>query len=116
MQTEYILLICAGGVFGFLLFMYMLIELERWKRDRKIKKSLEAAYADKNLAKMEYDMAFYDDEAFLKDRSADNSRQVTIDDVLNPNDEEDVKQSEKALFVRIESVENDVLVGNYKPE
>ena len=62
MDAIYILMICAGGLFFILLFSYFIYAYCTKRRNMRKEQALRRVYADKNLAKMEYDVAVYDEE------------------------------------------------------
>ena len=62
MDAIYILMICAGGLFFILLFSYFIYAYFTKRRNMRKEQALRRVYADKNLAKMEYDVAVYDEE------------------------------------------------------
>ncbi len=115
MKPEYILLICAGGVFLSLLLIYSLVALERAKSDKKNKEKLHKSYSEENLCKMEYDVAFYD-KNFKFNSNRETERQVTIDDLLVENSGNEIKTSDAAVFTQIEDEGVEEIVGTYKPE
>ena len=102
MKAEYILLICAGGVFLALFLIYLIYALETSKAEKRNRVKLEKSYSDGNLKKMEYDVAFYDKNAIKINYTRPVERQVTIDDVLDATTEDKAKQTENALFAHVE--------------
>lgn len=116
MKPEYILLICAGGVFLSLLLVYLLVALERSKSEKKNKQNLHKTYMEENLRKMEYDVAYYDKKSFKFNYNRDTERQVTIDDLLVENSDDAIKTSDAAVFTQIEDEGVEEIVGTFKPE
>ncbi|MDE7163727.1 MAG: hypothetical protein K2O44_06635 [Clostridia bacterium] len=116
MKPEFILLICAGGVFLSLLLIYSLVALERSKSEKKNREKLHKSYSDENLRKMEYDVAYYDKNSFRFTTSRETERQVTIDDLLVENSDGAIKTSDAAVFTQIEDEGAEEIVGTYKPE
>ncbi|MBE7088276.1 MAG: hypothetical protein E7370_01955 [Clostridiales bacterium] len=107
MEPEYIIAIIVGSIFLLLLFIYNVISNNRKVNKDKLEKELDKAYAPANLKKMDYDLAYYDDDTakrILNKKSVDEE-QVTIDDIIAPFSASD------------ESAENDddELIGRYKP-
>ena len=51
MKAEYILLICAGGVFLALFLIYLIYALETSKAEKRNRVKLEKSYSDGNLKK-----------------------------------------------------------------
>lgn len=112
MDVKTIVLICFGGVFAFILFMYILIAAETAKMEKKQKNNIVKSYSDGKLAKMEYDLAMYDDETKkLLNRTAENS-QVTIDEIMG-NDAP--SSADAPLFAKIEDEGVEEIKGNFKP-
>ena len=116
MKPEYILLICAGGVFLMLLLIYSLVALERYKSEKKNKEKLHKSYSDENLRKMEYDVAYYDKNSFRFNNNRETERQVTIDDLLVESGDDSIKTSDAAVFTQIEDVGVEEIVGTFTPE
>lgn len=115
MKPEYILLICAGGVFLSILLVYLLVALERAKSDKKNREKLHKSYSEENLRKMEYDVAYYDKKSFKFNYNRDVERQVTIDDLLVESADDALKTSDSAVFTQIEDDGVEEIVGKYKP-
>lgn len=110
MPPIYILFICAGAVLLVLFMTFMIVNIETWKHNSQTKKNIHAAYNDKNLAKMEYDFAFYDGDLY------GHAQQVTIDDVFSGSTENGEHVDELSRFKPIKETRDDVVVGNYDPE
>ena len=102
MKAEYILLICAGGVFLALFLIYLIYALETSKAEKRNRVKLEKSYSDGNLKKMEYDVAFYDKNAIKINYTPSDDRQVTLDGLLNATTENRAKQKDNALFAHVE--------------
>ncbi len=113
MEAKYILLISVGGVFAFLFLLYMLVDLERLKSDKRREKKLYESYREENLKKMEYDVAFFDEDAYRQ--NGDGDSQVTIDDVLNAQKESSAKHVQP-VFVQVEEEGVEEIHGNYDPD
>lgn len=116
MEPEYILLICAGGVFLSILLVYSLVALERAKSEKKNRINLHKSYAEENLRKMEYDVAFYDKNSFKFNYNRETERQVTIDDVLSENSPDAIKTSDAAVFTQIEDEGVEEIIGTFNPK
>ena len=116
MKPEYILLICAGGVFLSLLLIYSLVALERAKSNKKNKEKLHKSYSEDNLRKMEYDVAYYDKNFKFNSNRESERQQVTIDDLLVENSGNAIRTSDAAVFTQIEDEGVEEIVGTYKPE
>ncbi len=63
-------MICAAALFALLLVIYFVHADAARKRNIDKQIELEKAYTDKNLAKMEYDVAVYDEDAVPAERHA----------------------------------------------
>ncbi len=96
MKDIYIVAIAVGGVV-LLLFLICLFVIAR-KHRQAVEKGmeLEAVYSDPKLAKMEYDIASYDDEPHASTPGED--RQVTIEDVMESGEGAD----EGAVFAKVD--------------
>lgn len=115
MEACYIVMICSAVVFVGLFALFIVLTVKKRRREEAERSALEAAYADKNLAKMEYDIAFYDDETY---RLMHRGGQVTMDEVIvnNSADAEEKKQpsSEGAIFTKIDSEGVEEITGRFK--
>ena len=116
MEPLYILFVSAGGVFLVLLFAYFLVGIESLRYKAKTKKNIHKAYNDKNLAKIEYDCAFYDGDLYSREHSSEHAKQVTIDEVLSGEAEGKDEEDELSRFYPIEEVHENVVIGHYDPE
>lgn len=113
MELEYIIAICAGSVFLLLFLIYLILAHKRRKNGIELRKHLDRAYTPKNLKKMDYDLAYYDEETAKRilDSKIAEEAQVTIDDILapfgkteNPSDGDDNDEDD-----------SEELIGHYKP-
>jgi len=116
MEPLYVLFVSAGGVFLFFLFAYILVRIETAKKNMETKRRIFKSYSDKNLAKMEYDFAFYNGDLYSRDSVDDLVKQVTIDDVLSGEADSRQEEDELSRFNPIEEVKENVVVGHYNPE
>ena len=114
MKPEYILLICAGGVFALILFIYLLYAIEKAKFEKRNKEKLYKAYSPEKLSKMEYDVAFYNKNVFNLSNS-DSERQVTIDDLLGEDSSDMTKLTEDSVFAQVEEGGVEEITGRYSP-
>lgn len=112
MKPEYILLICAGGVFALMLFVYMLYALEKAKFEKRNKEKLYKSYLPENLSKMEYDVAFYDKNVFTFN-NGETERQVTIDDLLSEDSADLSKMTEDSVFAQVEEGGVEEITGRF---
>lgn len=115
MKPEYILLICAGGVFALLLFIYLIYAIEKAKANRRNREMIFKSYSPENLQKMEYDVAFYDKNVFSYSYGREAERQVTIDDLLTEEDDNLTQMSEEAVFAQVEDKGVEEIKGNFNP-
>ena len=115
MKPEYILLICAGGVFFLLVFIYVIYAIERVKAHRRNKEKIYKSYAPENLCKMEYDVAFYDKHVFHYGYNREAERQVTIDDLLSEDSDNMTQVTEEAVFTQVEDKSVEQINGSYNP-
>jgi hypothetical protein len=117
MDPQYILLICAAGVFALLLIIYIISSIEHWSWNRRDERELRQSYLDSNLKKMDYDLALGGDE----NRNATDKKegQLTIDEVMTSDgksvDDEFARKAEEVLFAKIENEGMEEIVGHYKP-
>ena len=117
MESVYILMICAAGVFFILVLAYIVYAREKAKTDRLNAQALDEAYSDKNLTKMEYDFAFYDDETYNL-LYGKQPGQVTIDEVLGRNNrdasaEASAQKVEETLFAKIDAEGVEEITGKF---
>ncbi len=110
MEPIYIVAIAVGGVvlLLFLICVYVIAKKHREQIERRIE--LEAVYSDPKLAKMEYDIAFYDDD-LPRAVPHTEDKQVTIDDVMS--DEDMTVQS--AIFTKADDGMEEIS-GSYEPD
>lgn len=117
MDTNEILLICAGSLFVLLLIIYIIVAIRKREKNIEEEVMLEAAYADKNLAKMEYDIAFYDVDMFDNQPQEPVRQQMTFDDIqTEQQDDESEQAAEEAIFTRVDDEGVEEITGTYNPE
>lgn len=83
MELKYILILIGFAVFLLCFIIHIVLTARRRKREVIVLENMKRMYADKNLAKMDYDFAVYDAE--LEKIIASKqlpSGQLTIDDVM----------------------------------
>lgn len=117
MGTKEILLICAGALFLALLIAYIVISVRRNARRKEEAVMLSSAYTDGDIAKMEYDIAFYDVD--MGDGTAKETphHQMSIDDIESGDDKaKDGEKAEDAILTRVDEEGVEEITGNYKPE
>lgn len=107
MEFEYIVAIVAGGLFLLLLFIYCIIAKNKKIKQEKLEVELDKAYAPANLKKMDYDLAYYDDDTARRilNEKIIEEEQVTIEDIIAPFSSGDDDDNDN----------DDELVGRYKP-
>lgn len=115
MKPEYILLICAGGVFLILLFTYILYAAQKSKAEKRNKEKIYNSYLPENLCKMEYDVAFYDKNMFHFNYKRAAERQVTIDDILSDSSGDVGSMAESAVFAQVEEGGVEQINGKFNP-
>lgn len=116
MESEHILLICAGGVFLITFLVYLFYAAKRMKERKAGNLHLREVYGSKNLQKMEYDHAFYDEDARGLVYSGEG--QVTIDELIGSeatNRDRGGRQAEDLIFAKIENEGVEEITGNFKP-
>lgn len=116
MESVYIVMICAGGLFVLLLLAYVAHYAKQRKIQARKKTRLDEAYSDEKITKMEYDLAFYDEET-LKLLGGAQEGQVTIDEILSgekPIVESTTKKTDEALFNKIENEGVEEITGKFK--
>ena len=116
MEPLYILFIVAGSVFLFILLAYFAFSIKSWRYRVKLRKDIQKAYNDKNLAKIEYDCAFYDGDLYSREHRSEHAKQVTIDEVLSGEAESEEDWDELSRFNAIEEVQENSVEGHYDPE
>ncbi|MGN0818432.1 MAG: hypothetical protein ACI4L9_05615 [Candidatus Coproplasma sp.] len=116
MEPVYIVMICAGGVFLILLLAYFLVYTKQKKIKLRESQKLLEAYSNGKITKMDYDLAFYDEET-RKLLGGATEGQVTIEDILSSDSasvEEVTKKTDEAIFNKIENEGVEEITGNYK--
>ena len=117
MEPMYIVFACAGGVFILLLIAYLLVSIESWKKKNKMRRDILKVYGDsEHLSKVEYDFAFYDNALHGGDLRKHSAKQVTIDDFVGGNEDNEEKTDDLSRFRPIYEVKENVIVGHYDPE
>lgn len=103
-------MIVMGGIFTFILLVYLAMSIERMNDRIHFERAQQVYYTSPNLAKMEYDIAFYTKEAQSEDK-----QQVTMDEVINDKDKSGV-DIEVAVFNPIEFEDRKEIIGHYNPD
>lgn len=114
MELKYILIIAVCSLFLLLFFIYLFVVTRRRAKEAATMEKIEKMYADKNLAKMDYDCAAYDDETekIIASQTTAND-QLTIDDVLST---EVGSAMDKNVFKTVEPEGMEEIKGNYTPD
>lgn len=114
MQAEHIVMIIIGALFIVLFVVFLILYFRRKKSEAERKAEMENMFSDKNLAKMDYDCAVYDEETEkLLAQRKQSEGQMTIDDVMNVSPEENI---EEPVFQTVAKEGMEEIKGNYKPD
>jgi hypothetical protein len=116
MDGQYILLICAGGVFILIFLLFIVTAIKTAKLNKANDNAIKQSYVGDNLRRMDYDLALYDGEEHntpTKITTADS--QLTIDEVLAEKEKttEEEKPSDDALFTKIGNEGMEEITGNF---
>lgn len=108
-------MICSAVLFMLLLLAYFIYADNTRKNNERKEYELEKAYSDKNLAKMEYDVAVYDDEV----RDVTEARSVHQDKQEENAEQEGGSQehkptAEEILFGKVDDEGMEEITGNFK--
>jgi Ca2+/Na+ antiporter len=117
METVYIMMICAAVIFILLIVAYILFSMQLKKAEQDKEQMLEEYYSAPNIPKMEYDLAFYDEDngkSPTDDKAADE--QVTVEEVIeNPAGSEQSSQNQNdAIFAKIDKEGVEEITGTFK--
>lgn len=112
MEPVYIVSIAVCAVVFVLLIICFYVLAKHRAADEALKVEQDAVYSDPKLAKMEYDIAFYDDDIPGADGSL-NDKQVTIDEVLSGKSAHSAGES--AIFTKADDGMEEIS-GHYEPE
>lgn len=115
MGTQEIMLICAGGLFLTLFIIYIVIAVRRGSKLKREKLRLTSAYTEGDIAKMEYDIAFYDVDMFDMSKKETPEHQMSIEDIENASVSSD-DSKKAAILTRVDDEGVEEITGNYKPE
>ena len=110
-------MILAAVLFVILVAAYFMYADKMKKINETKAEELKKAYSDKNLAKMEYDVAVYDEETRKLLTHEKSESQVTMDEIV-PDEKERasdaVLSSEDALFGKVDDEGMEEITGTYK--
>lgn len=115
MDTVYIIAITVCAIIFVLLIACFYVLATRRKEEERQRAELEAVYSDPKLAKMEYDIAFYDDDIARPAAHGECDTQVTIDDVMSGTDGNSYSAEESAIFTKADDGMEEIS-GHYEPE
>lgn len=109
MESKYIVAIISGGIFIILLLIYIILKAVRNKRELKERVRISEIYKDKELPRIDYDFAAYDEESSeIFGEGSKREKHTTIDEELDtPLDE---------VFAKIDSEGMEEITGNYQPK
>ena len=114
MQAEHIVMIIVGALFIVLFVVFLILYLKRKKSEAERKAEMENMFSDKNLAKMDYDCAVYDEETEkLLAQRKQSEGQMTIDDVMNASTEENIGEP---VFQTVAKEGMEEIKGNSQPD
>ncbi len=114
MELKYIVAIIGSGVFLIIFCAFLIVYFRNKKKNAEVERLIEKMYADKNLDKMEYDSAAYDEETkkIIAERAITADDQLTIEEfILNSHLHEEKKEFEKIVTESMEEI-----TGNYKAD
>ena len=112
-------MLTCGCAFAFLLLLYVITSLVRTRKLNKQRAELQKMYSSDKLAKMEYDLASYDEETYKLLNGNKVATQMTLEDVMNDGFDTPVAHAttiDETLFEKIESDGLEELMGNYKKD
>ncbi|MGN0812864.1 MAG: hypothetical protein ACI4MQ_05075 [Candidatus Coproplasma sp.] len=110
MEAKYIAMIVIGGIFVFLLLIYLGYQIERTNENIHNQRARQIYYSSKNLTKMEYDIAF---PSNVNTTPQSGEEQVTMDEVINESDNS--AEFEMPVFNISEFEGSKVIIGKYNP-
>ena len=110
MEPIFIVAIAVGGVVLLLLLICIYVIAKNHRQAMEKSAELEAVYSDPKLAKMEYDIAFYDDDILRSPQSTED-KQVTIEDVMSGDE---LTAEESAIFTKADDGMEEIS-GSYVP-
>lgn len=114
MEPVYIVAIVVSALMFVLLIISFCVIAKRRKEDEERRVELDAVYSDPKLAKMEYDIAFYDDDIPRPEPSRED-KQVTIDEVIAGEAEPRFTAVESAIFTKADDGMEEIS-GHYEPD
>ena len=120
MEPIYIIAIVVGALIFILFCVSIYVIAKGYRREEKARNVQKAVYTDPKLAKMEYDIAFYDEETAAKLASAeDKAASHVATDEVSENNEASVSAErtaeEEAIFNKPEEGMEEI-EGFYEPK
>lgn len=110
MELKYIIGIVCGGLFILLFLIFLGVAMLQRRKHAETMENIEKMYSDKNLAKMEYDCAVYDEKTEKRlSGMANGDGQVTIDEIVGD------KVATADVFSSVDTEGVEEIKGNYKP-
>lgn len=113
MEPIYIIAIAVGAVVLALLIICFYVLAKKRRDSIELRLELESVYSDPNLAKMEYDLAFYDEDMPVQAPRTEYT-QVTIDEVMAGEDDSPLTAEESAIFNKADDGMEEIS-GHYEP-
>lgn len=115
MELPYILTIVVCSLFVLLFLIFIIVYFKSKHEHKRRMSEIEQMYADKNLAKMDYDSAVYDEETekILAMRQQEVG-QMTIDDVMKQTAA--TAANDENVFQKIAPEGVEEITGNYNPD
>ena len=113
MDPVYIVSIVLCAIMFILLIICFYVIAKRHREEEARQAELEAVYSDPKLAKMEYDIAFYDDDSPRPVSGED--RQVTMEDIIGGEEQKPFTAGESPIFTKADDGMEEIS-GHYEPE
>lgn len=105
MEALYIVAISIGGVFVLLLFIYLIRLYNAHQKHKDDKREMQLAYSERNLKKIEYDLAFY----------TGTENQIAKESDLSDDEKEELLRiNEQALYAKPNTDTQKPLEGHFK--
>ncbi len=103
LSVQYIIALSVLGVFVLALIIFLVVYGCAVNRKNKQMREIEKMYTDKNLVKMDYDFAMYDED--------EDASETVISSA--PVGEEEIKDD--VIFGRVDKEGLEEITGNYNP-
>ena len=113
MEPVYIVSIVISAIVFVLLVICFYVIARRRREEDELRVEQDAVYSDPKLAKMEYDIAFYDDDVVRTAPREDT--QVTIEEVMSGDGGPSFTAEESAIFAKADDGMEEIS-GHYEPE